>query len=273
MKPTYTHLEDFSEDIIAKAQNGLRVTNRDLSDRSGVDLTILKALKNGECDEAALRKIAPVLNLDPDRLVTAARKAWMPAEQDIPGLEVFVSQFRTMSVNAYLLSSPAREGILFDTGVDPDPILQHIEEKEIRLQGIVLTHGHPDHIAVLDPILSHAGGLPVFAHPAENISGARPVSWGDSFSVGSFRIRALSTPGHTAGGTSFLVEGLQPPLAIVGDAIFAGSVGGCAADYANALAAIRENLLCLPAETVLCPGHGPLTTVAEEKSHNPFFPS
>ncbi|MGE9296459.1 MAG: MBL fold metallo-hydrolase, partial [Puniceicoccales bacterium] len=61
------------------------------------------------------------------------------------------------------------------------------------------------------------------------------------------------------------------PVAIVGDALFAGSIGGVRANYHGALKMIRERVLSLPGETILCPGHGPITTVAEELQHNPYF--
>ena len=272
MTRTHNHLEDFSEDIISKAQDGLRITNRELSDRAGVELSVLKAIKNGEVDEESLRKIAPLLGLHADRLIVSARKDWLPASKNLPHLHLFVSQFRDMTVNAYLLTSSSGQGILFDTGVDPEPILKCLSDRKISLAAVVLTHGHPDHVAVLDPILSGAGSVPVYAHPLEEIKDTQPVEWGKTFEVGSFRLRALSTPGHTPGGTSFFLQGAEPPIAIVGDALFAGSVGGCSADYERALSAIRENLLSLPAETILCPGHGPITTVAEELENNPFFP-
>ncbi|MGE9290717.1 MAG: MBL fold metallo-hydrolase [Puniceicoccales bacterium] len=272
MTDSHSHLEDFSEDIIAKAQNGLRMTNRELSERAGIDLPALKALKNGLSDEEALRKVAPQLHLSADRLVTASKKEWLQREQALPQLTTFTSQFRTMTVNAYLVTSGKR-GILFDTGVDPVPILDHLEHHQVQLEAILLTHGHPDHIAVLGPLLEGCPGIPVFAHPAEAIGGTQEIQWDSPFTAGPFRLRPLSTPGHTPGGTSYWIEDQHPPITVVGDALFAGSIGGCAAAYDLALDSIRSNLLTLPDETILCPGHGPTTTVVEEKQHNPFFPN
>ena len=80
-----------------------------------------------------------------------------------------------------------------------------------------------------------------------------------------------TTSGHSKGGTTYLVEGLARPLAIVGDAIFAGSMGGGMVSFDDAWKNNREKILTLPDETVLCPGHGPLTSVSEEKRNNPFF--
>ncbi len=68
-----------------------------------------------------------------------------------------------------------------------------------------------------------------------------------------------------------MVSGLAKRIAVVGDAIFAGSMGGGGVSYADALRTNREELLTLPDDTVVCPGHGPLTTIGEERLHNPFF--
>ena len=105
----------------------------------------------------------------------------------------------------------------------------------------------------------------------EPVDGARLFEPGHSFACGGLKISSRSTWGHSKGGISYLIEGLEKPLAVVGDAVFAGSMGGGSVSYADALRTNREELLSLPAETVLCPGHGPLTTVAEERLHNPFF--
>ena len=271
-EPRFTHLEDFSEDILAKAQNGLRITNRDLADRTGLDLPTIKDLKGGGAAEEPLRKAAEALGLHPERLRQAARREWLPEPTPVAGLRTFVSEFGPMSVNAYLLEAADGSAVLFDTGVEAPPILEAIAGSRLSLAAIVLTHGHPDHVGALAEIVADRPGVPVYAHPEEKVADARPVEWDQSFRAGPFPLRALATPGHTPGGTSFLVEGREPPLCFVGDALFAGSVGGCAADYERALRLVRDNLLALPGETVLCPGHGPRTTVREEREHNPFFP-
>jgi glyoxylase-like metal-dependent hydrolase (beta-lactamase superfamily II) len=85
------------------------------------------------------------------------------------------------------------------------------------------------------------------------------------------RVESRLTWGHSKGGITYLVRGLARPVAVVGDAIFAGSMGGGIVSYNDALNTNREQILTLPDETVICPGHGPLTTVGEEKRNNPFF--
>src|SRR6266545_1259477 len=77
--------------------------------------------------------------------------------------------------------------------------------------------------------------------------------------------------GHSQGGMTYVVAGLARPVAIVGDSLFAGSMGGGNVSYADALRNNLEKILTLPDETIICPGHGPMTTVGEEKQHNPFF--
>ena len=90
--------------------------------------------------------------------------------------------------------------------------------------------------------------------------------------IDSLSIKAKHTHGHSVGGMTYLIEGLAKPVAVVGDAIFAGSMGGGMVSYEDALLTNREKIMSLPDDTILCPGHGPLTTVGEEMQNNPFFP-
>ena len=89
--------------------------------------------------------------------------------------------------------------------------------------------------------------------------------------IGSFEVRSVLTNGHSKGALSYLVSGLSRPVAFVGDALFSLSMGGAMRGYKLALSNNREKLLSLAPDTILCPGHGPMTTVAEELEHNPFF--
>ncbi len=96
----------------------------------------------------------------------------------------------------------------------------------------------------------------------------------DFIMLGSLRITNRDTPGHAEDGVTYVIGTWgddAPHVAIVGDAIFAGSMGGAPQHSALAKQKVREQILTLPADTLICPGHGPLTTVAEEKAHNPFF--
>ena len=135
---------------------------------------------------------------------------------------------------------------------------------------ILLTHAHADHIADL-PRLEKATGAPVLISGRESATGAKAIGEGTEFEVGRLKIKALLTWGHSRGGMTYFVTGLAHPLAIVGDSIFAGSMGGGNVSYKDAVNNNLKKILTLPDDTIICPGHGPLTTVAEENEHNPFF--
>ena len=135
---------------------------------------------------------------------------------------------------------------------------------------ILLTHAHPDHVADLRR-LRKATGAPVYISRLEEAEEAEEVEEGKRFRVGSLEIEARLTSGHSPGGMTFVVTGLSRPVAIVGDSLFAGSMGGGNVSYEDALRNNREKILTLPDETIVCPGHGPLTTVGKEKRDNPFF--
>ena len=143
-------------------------------------------------------------------------------------------------------------------------------QKGLTIRYLLLTHTHPDH-AVDVEITAQALGARAVSHALEPWPGAESCQAGDAFVAGGLRAVARHTWGHSPGGTTFVVAGLPRPLAVVGDAVFAGSMGGAKVSYQDALRTAREEILSLPDETILAPGHGPLTTVAEEKQHNPFL--
>jgi len=112
----------------------------------------------------------------------------------------------------------------------------------------------------------------VHEREASSVAGAKSIQAGHRFQLGNLSIEARLTDGHSPGGCSYVISGLERPVAIVGDSIFCLSQGGAPADrFETALRNNRREILSLPDETVLCPGHGPMTTVAFEKAHNPFF--
>jgi hydroxyacylglutathione hydrolase len=266
-------IEDFSEDIIGKAIRGLGLTSRAVTEQSGISQSQLQSLLDGRFDEDALRLLAPALRLDPSTLIKSAKKAWRPKPVDLPGLAVFNTPYHDMYVNAYLAwDDSQRVAVAFDTGADLAAMLQTLHEHSLHLDLILLTHTHPDHILELDTLRLKTGSPPVFVHQFEAISEAETFSEGHEWTCGNLHIRALHTSGHSSGGATFVIDGLPQPVAIVGDALFAGSMGGGMVSYTDALKNNREKILTLPDDTILCPGHGPMTTVEEEKAHNPFFP-
>jgi len=266
-------LEDSFQDILGKAQRGLKISNETLARESGVTPADYECLLGGDFDEATARKVAPVLKLDASRLVALGKKEWHPGVAKFPdGLARTNTQYDDMTVNAYIVWDPAtKKAAIFDTGADCSPLLEIIREKGLQPELILLTHTHGDHIADLSK-LTKATGASVHGHKSEVSGNAKPLEWGDTFALGGLKIETRRTSGHAVGGTTYFITGLETPVAVVGDAIFAGSMGGGAISYEDALRTNRESIFTLPDNTILCPGHGPLTTVGLEKKHNPFYP-
>ncbi len=267
-------LEDLFNDVISKAQRGLGLSDADLAAKSGVAVADLVAAKAGTVDDAVLLKLAPALNLHGASLVTMAHGAWRPVTVELAGLAQFNTVYHDMTVNAYLLwDVETKHAVAFDTGADAGPMIEFIEANGLNLSLIFLTHTHPDHIMDLAKLTAD-GAVTAFVHEREPCAGAKTFSLSDTdcWESGGLKIEPRSTWGHSKGGITYVVSGLARPVAVVGDALFASSMGGGMVSFTEALATNRKEIFTLADPTVICPGHGPLTTVGEEKAHNPFYP-
>jgi glyoxylase-like metal-dependent hydrolase (beta-lactamase superfamily II) len=263
-------LEDNVSDIIGKAQRGLGISDSELAERAGVTTEKVRRLRSGELDNDAIDRVAPILKLSGAGLRKLASGKWEPVEE-IAGLAQFNTTYHDMTVNAYLVWDPAtRDAVAFDTGADCGEMLERIHQEKLKVRLILLTHAHPDHVADLQR-LRKVTDAPVYISEFEPEQGAQPIAEGKRFEVGSLKIEARLTSGHSRGGITYVVTGLTRPVAIVGDSLFAGSMGGGNVSYEDAVRNNREKILALPGDTIVCPGHGPLTTVETEKRDNPFF--
>ncbi|MCP4639966.1 MAG: MBL fold metallo-hydrolase [bacterium] len=172
--------------------------------------------------------------------------------------------------NAFVVvCEETRQAVLIDAG-DFDPaILAFIQDEELKLVGIFITHAHYDHTDGLDAAerktgaCIYAGTGRVAGHPATC------VSHGDDVQVGNLAGRVLAVPGHTEDSVCLAFPG----HVFTGDALFAGSVGGTSSDAAGERlkTGIRKHIFSLPSDTEIHTGHGPSSTVAIESQHNPFF--
>ncbi len=267
-------LEDNFTDIIGKAQRGLNITDADLALRAEVTVADLEALKAGQLNVAVLRRVARHLRLSPDALERIASHAWYPAQPNFPtGLAVFNTPFEDMTVNSYLVwDSRSKQAAAFDTGATAAAMLDTIHAEKLSLRYIFLTHTHPDHIADLDRLVAETKAE-VWAHESEPAPHPAGKTFAENahFHVGPLSIKTLLTSGHSPGMTTYYIVGLSWPIAVVGDAVFAGSMGGSATHFEEQLNNNKAKILPLPRDTVLACGHGPLTTIGQEKQHNPFF--
>lgn len=264
-------LEDNAADIVGKAQRGLGISDSELARKTGVSAQTIRKLRDGEFDETTLLSVAPILDLDGRALCELAKNEWCPEKIEAEGLAQFNSDYHGMAVNAYLVWDPASHAAAaFDTGGDSKDTVRFAKHHKLDVELILLTHAHPDHVADL-PSLREETGADVFTPAREAVPGAETIDEGKEFRLGNLQIETRLTWGHSPGGMTYVIIGLARPIAVVGDSLFAGSMGGGNVSYHDALRNNLEKILTLPDDTIICPGHGPMTTVGEEKKHNPFF--
>lgn len=204
-------------------------------------------------------------------------------------MKIYKFTLGNFAVNNYLVHAEgSNQAILFDAGEDPAPILEKIAELGLKLEYLVNTHGHGDHIAgnqiIVDEtgakLLIHQLDQPYLSDPYLNLSAyfgveitsppaSRLLQDGDKIHLGEIEFQVLHTPGHTPGHISLWYE----KHAFVGDVIFQGSIGRTDFPQSSSqqlIQSIRQRIYTLPDPTVLYPGHGPNTTVKTEKESNPF---
>jgi len=192
--------------------------------------------------------------------------------------------------NCYIVGcEDTGEGVVIDPGGNPKRILKAIEEAGLTIRYVLNTHCHFDHMGANADVVA-ATGAPLALHPAElPILQARGgASWfgvpvkespepdielddGQVIEVGTLRFQVLHTPGHSPGGVTFYLE--EQGVAFDGDVLFQMGVGRTdlpGGEWDTLMRSIREVLFALPDETILYSGHGPKTTVGQEKRSNPW---
>jgi glyoxylase-like metal-dependent hydrolase (beta-lactamase superfamily II) len=272
------NLEDHLGDILRKGRLHAGVALEAAATAAGLSPAELEALEESGRSPRTINfaAVGGLLGLEAAKLRGIA-EGWKPPPPDLTTwreLRVITTTGLGMSVNAYLAwDEVTRDAALFDTGFDAAPLLALIEDHGLHLRRVFITHAHADHIAALPAIRQRfpKARLHSSAKTAPVEQRNRP---NDCLQLGSLRITHRETPGHADDGVTYVIGTWPddaPHVAVVGDALFAGSMGKAAGQAPLARQKIRESILSLPAATLLCPGHGPLTTVAEERAHNPFF--
>ena len=250
--------EDTFADVVSKAMRGLVVTDAMVAERAAVSQSEVVALRTGQWNDAVGRAVASVLSLNPDALSALAAGTSAPPPLAVHGLEAFSTPFDDMLVNSYVVWDPTtKHAAAFDTGADCGPMLARVKELGLSLQAVFLTHTHGDHVFDLDRLCEKTGA-PAFVNALESIDGAEPFTTGRAWSLGDLQVVSSLTYGHSKGGTTYHVTGLEKEIAVVGDALFAGSMGGAKVDYAAALRTNREVIFSLSSARPWSPHDGGL---------------
>ncbi|NMB07811.1 MAG: MBL fold metallo-hydrolase [Tissierellia bacterium] len=194
------------------------------------------------------------------------------------------------AANCYLVySENTKKAIVIDPGGDVDDIMAKIEELNLDIEYIILTHGHGDHIGgVLElksfidvPIAIHKEDEYMLKNGNQNLSSQMVMGTielnadilledGDEISFGDLTAKIIHTPGHTPGGISIKIGN----SIFTGDTLFAGSIGRTdfpGGSYKEIISSIKNRIIIYPDETIIYPGHGPATNVKIEKANNPFL--
>jgi hydroxyacylglutathione hydrolase len=195
-----------------------------------------------------------------------------------------------LETNCYILGDEkTKQGVVIDPGGDFEIIEAHLKKLKLEVKYISLTHGHVDHIGALSQlkkvtkaeILIHSKDSAMLYDPNQNLSifsgdkiigskADRLLEEGHIIQCGEIKLEVLHTPGHTAGGISLLTN----KMIFTGDALFCGSIGRTdfpGSSHQVLISSIKDKLLSKDDDFIIYPGHGPSSTIGQERRSNPFL--
>ncbi len=271
-------LEDTFGDIVRKTARAKDLSNAQLAVLAGADPVRVEQFARDAAlpteDEA--RALAKALGLDPGRLADIAFARWKPAETPLPPHIGHQVNKPHPSNGYFVILEQQRLAAFVDPGGSVPNIVQTLKRSPVALNYILVTHKHADHIDGVPDLRKAFPDARIAVHrldaPAlgDLANGAVNVDDGDSLPFGDGVIKVVHTPGHTDGSICFIYQS----SAFTGDTLFAGSIGGIFGDrfgYDDLLEATKIKIFTLPDDTVVLPGHGPPSTIGQERAHNPFF--
>lgn len=256
-------LEDDFTYVLRKALLGHGLAPAQLALKAGVSEQEVMSFLRGSFSSDLARRMAPVIGLNPAAF--AAHAGYLPEPLSLTGIRRLDLPFGEERVNAWCVSHGG-DVILFDAGFAAEDLMKELGGR--LPDRAFITHDHRDHVGALDEL--RASGVPIHA---AGIAGTLPISAGQTINARALEISAVDLSGHAVPALGFLIRGLERPVLVVGDALFAGSIGGCGSPeiYQTALRNLNAAFAGLTDETILLPGHGPATTLGEERISNPFI--
>lgn len=273
-------IEDNTSDILRKAMLGYGISTEELACRSQLPLSEIRRLRNRTASPEILEILAPILKLDSEKLKNFDSVFALPVKEPIFPEILFRIEMPcenkvlpNMKSNAYVLADfPNKSAVIFDCGMNAETLLNLLRKNTLTPSALFLTHQHFDHADGQKELKKNFPEIEIFSY--ENTFEKSKDS--QKISVGKFRIRAIPVPGHTDDSVVYAWENPPenfPTILFTGDTIFLGSLGGCLpGDLEKSITGIRSRILdAFPPPTILAPGHGPATTVSDERSRNPFF--
>ena len=207
-------------------------------------------------------------------------------------MKVYPLVLGSVQTNCYIISNQNKV-IIIDPAENPEKVIHYLNEKKLEVEGIFITHGHFDHIGAVNE-LATIFNVPVYAHKKEKEYFEKPeinlstmiyknlvlraelnfhfLEDGEIFECLGTKVKALHVPGHTLGSLCYSFE--SEKIIFTGDTLFAHSIGRTDfiyGDQTQLVTAIKKNILTLPEDTLVYPGHGECTTVKDEAEQNPFL--
>lgn len=278
MSDAHLPLEDTFGDILRKAMRGNGIDTTHLAAVTGIaEDEIARWLSDdGTADDAEARALAIVLRLDGGKLADSAAQRWYPPPLERSDVRRHPQEPQPSNGYVFFLETGRRAALVDPAGI-PQNLLRIVRDGDYHLQYILITHKHADHCDATADVARAFPDAAIVMHPLDvhAIGSLRTRALalrdGESLPFGDeSSIRMLHTPGHTDGSSCYFFKS----AVFSGDTLFAASVGGAYGDastYGDILNSVRSKLFTLPDDTVVMPGHGPPTTIALEKEHNPFF--
>lgn len=256
-------LEDQFTDVLRKALAGLNLSIDQAANLAGISTYSARSFASGQFCKTTALELAKPLGLNASAF--ANLPTYSPKSIDFSAIKRIDLPFDDGQVNAWLIQSP-QTSILFDTGFIPADLIQATQH--LSIHHVWITHHHRDHVGAISYFLQR--NTPVHAPLPE---GSLIASAGKTVTYSDLSVTPLDLSGHATPALGYFIQGFSRPILVTGDALFAGSMGGCKKPilYRLALTRLRDVLSQLPADTILLPGHGPATTLAEELASNPFL--